>query len=76
MGGVFTAVTALIAYSVYESVMVPEIYYQAGKKLHLSLPVFFLVIFLLFQILAKLPAHGQVDGSSAISTITSLSPFA
>ncbi|WP_273789631.1 MFS transporter [Bartonella sp. ML70XJBT] len=31
MGGIFTAVTALIAYSIYESVMVPEIYYQAGK---------------------------------------------
>ncbi|WP_273760758.1 hypothetical protein [Bartonella sp. ML70XJBT.G] len=31
MGGIFTSVTALIAYSIYESVMVPEIYYQAGK---------------------------------------------
>ncbi|USP02123.1 hypothetical protein [Bartonella taylorii] len=31
MGGVFTAVTTLIAYSVYESVIAPEIYYQAEK---------------------------------------------
>ncbi|UNE53812.1 MFS transporter [Bartonella machadoae] len=31
IGGVSTAMIALIAYSVYESVIIPEIYYNAGK---------------------------------------------
>ncbi|WP_375669182.1 MFS transporter [Bartonella sp. MR168JLCBS] len=57
MGGVFTAVTALIAYSVYESVMVPEIYYQAGKTtVSLSASVLFSYILVVSNI-------GQAAGS-------------
>ncbi|WP_375668009.1 MULTISPECIES: MFS transporter [unclassified Bartonella] len=57
MGGVFTAVTALIAYSVYESVMVPEIYYQAGKTTtSLSASVLFSYILVISNI-------GQAAGS-------------
>ncbi|CAK02176.1 MFS transporter [Bartonella tribocorum] len=57
MGGVFTAVTALIAYSVYESVMIPEIYSQAGKTTApLSASVFFSYILVVSNI-------GQAIGS-------------
>ncbi|WP_208438427.1 MFS transporter [Bartonella vinsonii] len=57
MGGVFTAMTALIAYSVYESVMVPEIYYQAGKTTtSLSASVLFSYILVVSNI-------GQAIGS-------------
>ncbi|WP_406604119.1 MFS transporter [Bartonella gliris] len=55
--GVFIAVSALIAYSVYESVMVPEIYYQAGKTTtSLSSSVLFSYILVISNI-------GQAAGS-------------
>ncbi|WP_375643753.1 MULTISPECIES: MFS transporter [unclassified Bartonella] len=57
IGGVFTAVIALIAYSVYESVMIPEIYYQAGKTTSsLSASVLFSYILVISNI-------GQAAGS-------------
>ncbi|WP_409360930.1 MFS transporter [Bartonella heixiaziensis] len=57
MSGVFTAVPALVAYSVYESVMVPEIYYQAGKTTtSLSASVLFSYILVVSNI-------GQAIGS-------------
>ncbi len=57
IGGVFTAVTALIAYSIYESVMIPAIYYQAGKTTtSLSASVLFSYILVISNI-------GQATGS-------------
>ncbi|WP_144753696.1 MFS transporter [Bartonella saheliensis] len=57
MGGVLTAVTALIAYSIYESVMIPEIYYQAGKTTaSLSASILFSYILVISNI-------GQATGS-------------
>ncbi|WP_273724454.1 hypothetical protein [Bartonella sp. AU18XJBT] len=57
MGGAFTAMTALIAYSVYESVMIPEIYYQAEKTTaSLSASVLFSYILVISNI-------GQAIGS-------------
>ncbi len=57
MGGTFTAVTALISYSIYESVMIPEIYYQVNKTItSLSASVLFSYILVISNI-------GQAAGS-------------
>ncbi|WP_139413599.1 MFS transporter [Bartonella mastomydis] len=65
MGGIFTAVTALIAYSIYESIMIPEIYYQANKTTaSLSASVLFSYILVVSNI-------GQATGSWASGWIIS-----
>ncbi|EJF84898.1 hypothetical protein MCU_00006 [Bartonella elizabethae Re6043vi] len=65
MGGIFTAVTALMAYSIYESIMIPEIYYQANKTTaSLSASVLFSYILVVSNI-------GQATGSWASGWIIS-----